>query len=32
MFGLPPDDAAEVASRPLPTGDWIHPKAAPADG
>jgi hypothetical protein len=32
MFGLPPDDAAEVASRPLPTGDWIHPKAAPSDG
>jgi AcrR family transcriptional regulator len=32
MFGLPPDDAAEVASRPLPTGDWIHPKTASADG
>jgi AcrR family transcriptional regulator len=32
MFGLPPDDAAEVAGRPLPTGDWIHPKTAPADG
>jgi hypothetical protein len=28
MFGLPPDDAAEVASRRLPTGDWIHPKTA----
>jgi AcrR family transcriptional regulator len=32
MFGLSPDDAAEVASRPLPTGDWIHPKNASADG
>jgi AcrR family transcriptional regulator len=32
MFGLSPDDAAEVASRPLPTGDWIYPKIASADG
>jgi hypothetical protein len=32
MFGLAPDDAAEVASRPLPTGDWIHPETASADG
>jgi hypothetical protein len=32
MFGLPPDDAAEVARRLLPTGDWIHPKTASADG
>ena len=32
MFGLSPDDAAEVASRPLPTGEWIHPKNVSADG